>query len=415
MAVVFDAAALMILASADRAAFQLDPCLPGHPDPYPIYAAMSAECPLQWCEGEQMWIILGHPEAVAHMHDPRCSRQRHLDKLIERFGSGHIFHDQKLDIPYMDGEPHALVRHHVIDAFRAIDIPSLETFTRNFIAERLESISTGEPFDLVPLLADPLPVAVTSELIGVPPDLQQEVLRHVPSFVRSRGLTQTEQTTASGDDAIAIYREFFLPLIHQRRANPQDDLLSRLMVDPRDGTHISDEQLLLFISSNFYSASVFTLRLLVGTLACAMARHPEAFERLRADGSLVRPALEEVLRWDPPAQALNASAATEPIELAGHTIAAGDSVTALVGAANRDPRVFDDPHLFRIERDPNPHLSFAPGLHQCLGRQLARLQGRAVLDAFRQRFQAIHCHEQASHRFMGDRFRGFDRLILEVQ
>lgn len=89
-----------------------------------------------------------------------------------------------------------------------------------------------------------------------------------------------------------------------------------LMVDPSDGTPISDEQLLLFISSNFYSASVFTLRLLVGTLACAMARHPEAFERLRADGSLVGPALEELLRWDPPAQALNASAATEPIELA---------------------------------------------------------------------------------------------------
>lgn len=86
-----------------------------------------------------------------------------------------------------------------------------------------------------------------------------------------------------------------------------------------------------------------------------------------------------------------------------------------MGAANRDPRVFDDPHLFRIERDPNPHLSFAPGLHQCHGRQLARLQGRAVLDAFRQRFQAIHCHEQASHRLLGDRFRGFDRLILEVQ
>ncbi len=405
----------MTLSAADREAFQHDPCLPGHPDPYPTYAALSAESPLHWCEGPQMWIILGHPEAVAHMHDPRCSRQRHLDKLIDRFGSGHVFHDQKLDIPYMDGEPHALVRHHVIEAFRAIDIPRLEAFTQHFIAARLDSISPGEPFDLVPLLADPLPVAVTSELIGVPADLQQELLRHVPSFVRARGLTQTEKTTADGDDAIAIYREFFLPLIHQRRANPQNDLLSRLMVNPRGGTPVSDEQLLLFISSNFYSASVFTLRLLVGTIAAAMAGHPAAFARLRDDGSLVGPALEEVLRWEPPAQALNASAATEPIELAGQAIPAGDSLTALVGAANRDPRVFDDPHGFRIERDPNPHLSFAPGLHQCLGRQLARLQGRAVLEAFRQRFSAIHCQEQASHRLVGDRFRGFDRLILEVE
>ncbi len=366
----------MSLNPAERSAFHQDPCLPGHPDPYPIYAALAAESPVHWCDGPQMWIILGHPEAVAHMHDPRCSRQRHLDKLIDRLGSGHLFHDQKLDIPYMDGEPHAQVRHHVMETFRGIDIPGLEAFTRRFIAERLDRISPGSPFDLVPLLADPLPVAVTSELIGVPPDLQQEVLRHVPSFVRARGLTQTEQTTAAGDDAIDIYRHFFLPLIHERRANPQDDLLSRLMVDPHHDRPISDEQLLLFISSNFYSASVFTLRLLVGTIAWAMASHPDAFQRLRNDNSLLDTALEEVVRWDPPAQALNASVATEPIDLAGHTIPAGDSLTALVGAANRDPRVFPDPQVFRIERDPNPHVSFAPGLHQCLGRQLARLQGR---------------------------------------
>ncbi|MFY8147815.1 MAG: cytochrome P450 [Prochlorococcaceae cyanobacterium] len=403
------------MSPADRSAFAQDPCLPGHPDPYPIYAALAEESPVHWCEGPQMWIILGHPEAVAHMHDPRCSRQLHLDKLIDRLGSGHLFHEQKLDIPYMDGEPHAQVRHHVMETFRGIDIPGLEAFTRRFIAERLDRISPGRPFDLVPLLADPLPVAVTSELIGVPPDLQQEVLQHVPSFVRARGLTQTEQTTAAGDDAIDIYRRFFLPLIHARRAHPQDDLLSRLMVDPRHGQPISDEQLLLFISSNFYSASVFTLRLLVGTIAWAMASHPAAFQRLRNDSSLLETALEEVVRWDPPAQALNASVATEPIELAGHTIPAGDSLTALVGAANRDPRVFPDPQVFRIERDPNPHVSFAPGLHQCLGRQLARLQGRAVLEAFRQRFSAIHWQEAASHRFVGDRFRGFDRLILEVE
>ncbi|MCT0224757.1 cytochrome P450 [Synechococcus sp. CS-1328] len=400
---------------AERSAFHQDPCLPGHHDPYPIYAALAAESPVHWCEGPQMWIILGHPEAVAHMHDPRCSRQRHLDKLIDRLGSGHLFHDQKLDIPYMDGEPHAQVRHHVMETFRGIDIPGLEAFTRRFIAERLDRISPGRAFDLVPLLADPLPVAVTSELIGVPPDLQQEVLMHVPSFVRARGLTQTEQTTAAGDGAIDIYRRFFLPLIHERRASPQDDLLSRLMVDPHHGRPISDEQLLLFISSNFYSASVFTLRLLVGTIAWAMASHPAAFQRLRNDSSLLDTALEEVVCWDPPAQALNASVATEPIELAGHTIPAGDSLTALVGAANRDPRVFPDPQVFRIERDPNPHVSFAPGLHQCLGRQLARLQGRAVLEAFRQRFSAIHWQEAASHRFVGDRFRGFDRLILEVE
>jgi cytochrome P450 len=122
--------------------------------------------------------------------------------------------------------------------------------------------------------------------------------------------------------------------------------------------------------------------------------------------------IEEVLRFDPPAQAISASAAIEPIEIAGQHIATGESLTALVGAANRDPRVFDQPDTILLNRHPNPHLSFAPGLHQCLGLQLARLVVRAVLRAWLCHFKGVEADDRASRCLVADRFRGFERLIV---
>ena len=394
--------------------FRQDPCLPGWEDPYSVYAELRSEAPIHWCEGPQMWMIVAYDEANEQLKDHRFSRQQHLDKLISRFGSGHIFERQKNDLPYMDGRDHARMRHHVINAYRRIDFPSLKEFTASFLDSRLESLSRQKQFDVVHEVADLLPVMVVSELLGVPADQQEEVGRKVGSFVRARGLTQTESTMEGGDDSIAFYEEYFLPLIHEKRSNPSSDLLSRLIADPEEGVHLSDEQLLLIISSNFYSASVYTLRLLVGTLAWVMAINPDAFVRIQNKRELVVPALEEVLRWDAPAQATNASVASEDVEIGGKLVKAGDSCSVLVGAANRDPKTFPDPDQFLIDRHPNPHVSFAPGLHQCLGLQIARMEGEAALNAFCDHFSSLSLIQPESQRFVGDRFRGFDRLILDV-
>ena len=394
--------------------FYQDPCLPGWDDPYSVYAQLREESPIHWCEGPQMWMIVAYREASEQFKDHRFSRQQHLDKLISRFGNGHIFERQKNDLPFMDGHDHARMRHHVTNAYRRIDFPALKEFTASFLDFRLKSLLSQKQFDVVHEVADLLPVMVVSELLGVPADQQGQVGRKVGSFVRARGLTQTESTMEKGDDSIAFYEEYFLPLIHEKRKNPSYDLLSRLIADPEEGVHLSDEQLLLIISSNFYSASVYTLRLLVSTLAWVMAMNPDAYARVQDNRELVIPALEELLRWDPPAQATNASVALEDIEIAGKLVKAGDSLSVLVGAANRDPKAFPDPDQFLLDRRPNPHVSFAPGLHQCLGLQIARMEGQAALNAFCDHFSSLSVIETESQRFVGDRFRGFDRLMLEV-
>lgn len=402
----------MTISQAERAAFQLDPCLPAHPDPYPIYAALRQESPVQWCEGPGLWVVLGHPETEAHMRDPRCLRQSHLDKLIARFGDGRIFARQKLDVPYLDGEEHVRVRQHMLNAFHGIDMQAVTEVCTAFIQQRLDALPPGTWFDLMPQLARPLPVVATSHLMGVPPDQQTEVLQHVSRFVRARGLTHTDETTRDGDEAMAVYRRFFLPLMEQRRRHPQVDVLSRLLSDSPQGIPLSDEQLLLFVASNFYSASIYTVPLLLSSMALVLARQPQLFQALRQAPEKLNRAVEEMLRFDPPAQALNPGAVSEAIELGGRLIPAGASITALVGAANRDPRVFTDPDRCRLDRDPNPHLSFAPGLHQCLGLQLARLEIRAVLRVWLERFARIEVDEASSARLCADRFRGFERLMV---
>lgn len=402
----------MALSARERLAFQQDPCFPGHPDPYPLYAALREEGPVQWCEGPGLWIVLGHPECETHMRDERCSRQDHLDKLIRRFGDEGIFQRQKGDLPFMDDEVHARVRQHVMAAFRSIDLEALNQFCLEFLRQRLETVQPGEWIDLMPLLANPLPVVVTGHLMGVPAHQQGQVLQHVGGFVRARGLTQTEETASGGDAAMDVYRRFFGPLLQERRRQPGEDVLSRLIRDPRSDIALSDEQLLLIVSSNFYSASIYTVPLLISNAALQLAREPAVLQRLKQEPSLLDSCVEELLRFDPPAQALNASSVRATIELGGCRIPAGDSITALVGAANRDPRVFDDPDRFLLDRQPNPHLSFAPGLHQCLGLHLARLEMRAVLRAWVERFEHLDVDEASSARLLGDRFRGFERLMI---
>jgi cytochrome P450 len=169
-----------------------------------------------------MWVVLGYPEAEACMRDPRLHRQEHLDKLIRSFGSDRINQRQKLDIPYMDGEPHAQARQHVLAAFHAIDLPRLRQRCDQLLEEMLLEIPRDAWLDLMPALAYPLPLLINSALMGVPSQQQRQVLQEVSPFVRARGLNQTEATArGGGDQALEFHRRFFLPWIEERRLNPQ--------------------------------------------------------------------------------------------------------------------------------------------------------------------------------------------------
>jgi hypothetical protein len=253
-------------------AFRADPSLPGVEDPYPLYAALREQAPAHWCDGPQMWAILAYPEAREALREPTLLRQPERDNLAELYGQSDIYERQKLDLPYMDGEAHRVMRRHVINAYRAIDVAQLAAFIRRFADERLASVAGQDSFDLMAVLAADLPVYVVSHLLGEPPQQHASVAAVVRPFVAARGLIQDAAIAAGGDSAVAVFEEFFVPFIHARRVAPTGDLTSRLIADPIDGMTMSDGQMLLLVSSNFYAASLFTIRLLIGTMAMAMAK-----------------------------------------------------------------------------------------------------------------------------------------------
>jgi cytochrome P450 len=178
---------------------------------------------------------------------------------------------------------------------------------------------------------------------------------------------------------------YFTDLIAQRRAHPRDDLLSALIAvrDDEDGK-LSEEELRGLVFLLFLAGFVTTTNL-IGNGLLALLRHPDQMRRLWADGSLVGSAVEEMLRYDSPVPALRRDPLV-PVEIEGESLAVGETLMLLVGAANRDPRRFPDPDLFDVGREDNHHLSFGSGIHHCLGAPLARLEGQVVFGRLRERF-----------------------------
>ena len=181
--------------------------------------------------------------------------------------------------------------------------------------------------------------------------------------------------------------DYFRGLIARRRRDLDHDLTSALIA-ARDGDDRLTEDEMVATLILLFSAGFETTTNLIGNGLLCLLRNPDQFDRLRADPALVDSAVEEMLRFESPVQ-VDARTAFEPVEIDGHTITTGETVVTFLGAANRDPAVFPDPDRFDVTRHPNHPLSFAAGIHYCLGANLARLEGRVVFDRLTRRFADI--------------------------
>ena len=179
--------------------------------------------------------------------------------------------------------------------------------------------------------------------------------------------------------------EYAAPLVDERMGRGGSDFITVLAEGERRGV-FTRHQVLVNTGLLLFAGHETTMNLICNGLL-ALIRHPEQWERLRADpAGMARTATEECLRYDPPVKSTQRIAAAD-VELAGHTIAKGDRLRWIMAAANRDPRVFADPDVFDIGRQPNPHLSFGSGIHYCLGATLARIEGQEVLRGLAERFR----------------------------
>jgi cytochrome P450 len=292
------------------------------------------------------------------------------------------------DLLTMDPPDHTRLRRLVSGAFTPKAVAGLEPWIRELTIRLLAAAEGAAEFDLVDALAFPLPIAVICHLLGVPAQDQAQfrVWGHdVAATLDPQTAAAAQAQTHAAELALTGY---LLDLVRERRANPDDSILSALIAAEEQGDRLSSHEVvstaLLLLIAGFE-----TTVNLIGNATVALLSNPANWDRLHRDPTLIPATIEEALRYDSPVQ-LTSRIATEDVEVGDTVIEAGRPVLLFIGGANRDPAVFDHPDEFRIDRpDPGRHLSFSLGIHHCLGASLARLEGRIALEELTRRYPAL--------------------------
>ena len=292
------------------------------------------------------------------------------------------------DLLTMDPPDHTRLRRLVSGAFTPRAIAGLEPWIREVTVRLLADADGAAGFDLIDALAFPLPIAVICHLLGVPAEDQARFRawgHGVAATLDPQTAATAQAQTRAAELALTRYLQ---DLVRQRRADPDDSILSALIAAEEEGDKLSPGEVvstaLLLLVAGFE-----TTVNLIGNGTVALLGEPGSWQRLRQDPALIPAAVEEMLRYDSPGQ-LTARIATEDVEVGGSVIAAGRAVIVFIGGANRDPGVFEQPDEFRIDRpDPGRHLAFSLGIHHCLGASLARLEARIAIEELTQRYPAL--------------------------
>ena len=357
-------------------------------DPYPTYAALRARSPVHRSLLTHAWVLTRYADvdAVLRDHrrfsnDPRRRVAGH--RGISALPAGPDDYSRLL----VDPPEHTRLRRLVNEAFTSRAVEALEPRIRTITTELLERVATPASFDLVRDVAQPLPLRVITWMLGVPP----ESLRRFEVWSKQRArlleLTVTAGERAGARDAGRAMDEIFAPIMEPRRAEPRDDIISGLARGNERGERMTPEEALdmlrlLLVAGNETTAN------LIGNGMLALLKHPAQLERLREEPGEIDPAVEEMLRFDSPVQC-DFRVAVEHCEIGEVPIRPGDSLILLIGAANRDPEVFERAEEFDIGRHGTRHLAFGEGIHHCIGAQSARQQARIAIGMLLERFTSM--------------------------
>jgi len=344
--------------------------------------------------GRGYWLVLRHAE-VSHV-------SRHPEDFSSWRGTSFLRDQRPTDVAVlrrmmlnMDPPEHSSLRKIVNRAFTPKTIRAqLFDAIRRHAREVVDAIAETGETDYVATVAAEMPLLVLADVLGVPPEDRKLLYSWTNRLV---GIDDPEYG-ADPQGFLSAFTEMFAycrEATQQRRAKPTGDLWSTVVNAEVDGEHLSDDELDRFFQLLVIAGNDTTRNLLANTML-SLSKHPDQFQRLRNDLSLVPSAVEEVLRFSPSVIQFRRTA-TRDLVLAGQSIAEDDRVIINYASANRDESVFADPERFDITRDPNPHISFGDGTHYCLGANLARLQVHTVLTELFTRLPDIEMSGEASH------------------
>ncbi|MFF7980049.1 cytochrome P450 [Streptomyces sp. NPDC007901] len=356
-------------------------------DPYPSYAELRARGRVQYFEPTHQWLVPHHADVSALLRDRRLGRTYQHRFTHEDFGrtapppEHEPFHTLN-DHGMLDLEPpdHTRIRRLVSKAFTPRTVEQLRPYVARLAGELVDALVEKGGGDLLTDVAEPLPVAVIAEMLGIPEADRAPLRPWSADICGMYELNPSEDTAARAVRASTEFSDYLLGLIAERRKHPGDDLISGLIAaHDEDDDRLTEQEMISTAVLLLNAGHEATVNATVNGWY-ALFRNPAQLAALRADHSLIPTAIEELMRYDTPLQ-LFERWVLDDIEIDGTTIPRGSEVAMLFGSANHDPEVFAAPEELDLTRKENPHISFSAGIHYCIGAPLARIELAASMTA----------------------------------
>ncbi|MEO0562248.1 MAG: cytochrome P450 [Chloroflexota bacterium] len=387
-------------------------------NPYPTYAALHKQAPRFYHEESGMWFFTSHRDVDTILRDRRFGRT-----IL------HLLSREELELPrdnpayepftklgrhsMFDKEPpeHTRLRNLVHRAFTPKRIRDLQGGIQQIADDLLDTATQRAEIDVLTDYAAPLSVAVISRLLGVPEEDQGKLRPWSNAIVKMYELDHTPQQAQDAVNASQEFADYLIALARQRKADPQDDLITALSLVEDAGDTLTEDELVSACVLLLNAGHEATVNV-VGNGLHALFHHPDALTQLKNDLSLLDSAIEELMRFDTPLQ-LFRRWVLQDLTYDGLDLKQGTEVALLFGAANRDPDVFTNPGELNLTRTPNPHISFGGGVHYCLGAPLARMELKIAFETLLHRFPDIALKTEP-HYHPTYVIRGLDELRITL-
>jgi cytochrome P450 len=352
-------------------------------NPFTLLARLRAEqpvCRVILPDKTPVWLVTRYEDVKAMLRDERLVNSRYNamtpEQLRKQPWAPPMFRPLERNMLDLDPPDHTRLRQLVHKAFTPHLVDQMRTRIERLANELLDAVTSKGEMDLIRDYALPLPMTVITEILGVP--IQDRDKFHKWSKV----IVSVDQFNANWRviPAIWMFNRYLRGFFKVRRADLRDDLVSSLIQVEEAGDRLSEDELLAMVFLLLIAGHETTVNLIAsGTLE--LLRHPGQMEKLRRDPSLIKSAVEELLRYTAPVFMSTERYAREDAPIQGVAIPRGEMTLGVIGSANRDETVFENPDTLDIEREPNKHLSFGHGIHYCLGAALARLEAQIAINA----------------------------------
>jgi hypothetical protein len=321
--------------------------------------------------------------------------------------------DREPSMLQLDPPDHTRLRALVSKAFTPRSVEAMRPRIYEIANALLDEVEGRASFDLMAAFCQPYPTIVIAEMLGVDPRDQAQFKVWSDAVVASGfNMMASEELRKAGDTASTELDAYLREVIANRKANPQDDLITRLVEAEDNGDFLNDTEVMRMISLLLLAGNLTTTDLL-GNGMKNLLQHPEQVEMARSNPAIIPNAVEEMLRFEGPVMQTG-RIVLDDREIAGCPMHKGDSVGVLIGAVNYDPRLHNDPEKFDITRDDFDHLAFGGGRRYCLGAPLARLEAAIGIETLLKRFPNLRLADQELVYKTVPVFRGLERLVVEV-